>query len=125
MPLPLVVLAATIMPPEVPYDVQIIQESNRYVLRTMDGAKPLYTYDRDTPGKSTCVDACAKAWPPLRVGPNVKPKPGWTIIVRPDGVRQWAHDGKPVYTFVRDAESTASGDGMGGVWHLLPTLPAK
>lgn len=125
MPLPLVVLAATIMPPDVPYDVQIIQESGRYVLRTMDGAKPLYTYDRDTPGKSTCVGACAKAWPPLRVGPNGKPKPGWTIIVRPDGVRQWAHAGKPVYTFVRDAESTASGDGMGGVWHLLPSLPAK
>jgi predicted lipoprotein with Yx(FWY)xxD motif len=32
---------------------------------------------------------------------------------------------KPFYTFVRDTEGTATGDGMGGVWHLLPTAPAK
>jgi predicted lipoprotein with Yx(FWY)xxD motif len=125
MALPLIVLAATIMPPDVPFDVQIIQESGRYVLRTMEGAKPLYTYDRDKPDKSACVDGCASAWPPLRVGARSKPAPHWTVIVRPDGVRQWAYDRKPVYTFARDAESQATGDGLEGVWHLLPTTPAR
>jgi predicted lipoprotein with Yx(FWY)xxD motif len=119
-----IVLAAAALPPDAPYDVQIIKESDHYVLRTLDGAKPLYTYDRDEPGKSNCIDACAEAWPPLRVGTNSKPAPGWTVIVRPDGVRQWAYKDKPVYTFARDAESIASGDGMGGVWHLLPATPA-
>lgn len=125
MALPLIVLAASIMPPDVPFDVQIIQESGQYVLRTMDGAKPLYTYDRDTPGKSACTDKCAEAWPPLRVGARSKPAPRWTVIVRPDGVRQWAYDRKPVYTYASDAESRATGDGLGGVWHLLPTTPAR
>jgi predicted lipoprotein with Yx(FWY)xxD motif len=122
---PLLVLAAMVMPPDVPFDVQIIQESGRYVLRTMDGAKPLYTYDRDPPGKSACVEQCAAAWPPLRVGPRSKPVGRWTVIARADGGRQWAFAGKPVYTFARDSGSTATGDGMGGVWHLLPSSPAK
>lgn len=124
MALLLIVLAA-VMPPDVPFDVQIIQESGSYVLRTMDGAMPLYTYDRDTAGKPSCVDACAAAWPPLRVGPRSKPVPRWTVVVRPDGVRQWAYDRKPVYTFARDTESKATGDGAEGVWHLLPTTPAR
>jgi predicted lipoprotein with Yx(FWY)xxD motif len=123
--LPLIALAAMIMPPDVPYDVQIIQESGRYVLRTMDGAKPLYTYDKDQPGKSNCEGACAAAWPPLRVGARSKPVLHWTVVVRGDGVRQWAFDRRPVYTFARDRESMATGDGIGGVWHLLPTTSAR
>ena len=32
---------------------------------------------------------------------------------------------RPVYNFMRDSEGTATGDGMGGVWHLLPSTPTK
>ncbi|WP_414714360.1 hypothetical protein [Sphingobium sp.] len=46
-------------------------------------------------------------------------------MTRIDGSRQWALEGRPVYTFARDANSNATGDGMGGVWHLLPAVPAK
>jgi predicted lipoprotein with Yx(FWY)xxD motif len=117
---------AMVMPPDVPYPyVQIIQEGDQYVMRTLDGSKPLYTYDKDQPGKSTCVAACATAWPPLRAKAGAKPMGKWTIITRPDGSRQWAFGGKPVYTYSHDADSRASGDGQGGVWHLLPTTRAK
>ena len=27
----------------------------------------LYVFDRDTPGTSACVDACAQTWPPLLI----------------------------------------------------------
>src|SRR5262245_26042131 len=117
-------LVALALPPDVPYDAQIIKEGSVYVIRSADPAMPLYTYSKDTPGKSTCTGACATAWPPLLVKQG-KPINKWTVITRPDGAKQWAFDGKPVYKFAKDSEGRPTGDGMGGVWHLLPTIPAK
>lgn len=111
--------------PAVPPEVQTITENGAVVLRSLDGNKPLYTFDKDEPGKSNCTDRCLAAWPALPAKAGAKPTGKWTVIARPDGASQWAFDGKPVYTFVRDTEGTATGDGMGGVWHLLPTTPAK
>lgn len=116
-------LAAAASPPAVPAAVQTIKEGNVYVLRTTDGAKPIYTFDRDEPGKSNCVDRCLAAWPAVVAPAGAKPVGKWTPITRPDGTMQWAYDGKPVYTFVRDTDSKANGDGMNG-WHVLPTTPA-
>jgi predicted lipoprotein with Yx(FWY)xxD motif len=116
---------AMVLPPDVPLDVQIIQEGSRYVLRTNDPAKSLYTYDRDRPGKSNCAGRCIALRPPLRVGARAQPVGRWTVIVRPGGVRQWAFDGKPVYTFAHDTDGRATGDGTDGVWHLLATFPAR
>jgi predicted lipoprotein with Yx(FWY)xxD motif len=125
MAFPAIALAmALALPPDVPYDAQIIKEGNVYVIRTADPAKPLYTFDRDQPGISNCVDACAAAWPPLLVKSG-KPINKWKVITRPDGSKQWALDGKPVYTYAKDPEGQATGDGVGGVWHLLPTIPAQ
>ncbi|HEX7753178.1 MAG TPA: hypothetical protein VF440_12350 [Novosphingobium sp.] len=112
-------------PPEVPAQVQAAKDGEHYVLRALDGGKPLYTFDRDEPGKSNCTDRCAAAWPPLAAPAGAKPVGKWTVVARADGSGQWALDGKPVYTFVRDTSGTATGDGMGGSWHLLPTTPAK
>lgn len=121
----LLVIAASAAP-AVPSEVQIIAEGDKLVMRSLDGAKPLYTFDKDEPGKSNCVDRCLSAWPALAAKPSSKSVGKWTVITRADGTPQWAFAGKPVYTFVRDTESTATGDGMGGgAWHLLPTTPAK
>lgn len=116
--------AATAAPPAVPAAVQTIKEGDVYVLRTLDGAKPIYTWDRDEPGKSNCADRCLAAWPAVAAPAGAKPVGKWTTITRADGTLQWAYDGKPVYTFIRDTESKATGDGMNG-WHVLPTLPAN
>jgi predicted lipoprotein with Yx(FWY)xxD motif len=118
-------LAAAAQPPATPPQVQIIQESGVYVMRTLDGSRPIYTFDRDEPGKSNCLDRCIMAWPAVIAPAGAKPVGKWTIIVRSDGTLQWAFESKPAYTFVRDSEGTPSGDGMGGVWHLLPSTPAR
>jgi predicted lipoprotein with Yx(FWY)xxD motif len=126
LPAPLLVFAAAmLLPPDTPIDVQIISESGRYVLRTADPAKSLYTHDRDPPGQATCLDRCARAWPPLRVSARAVPVGRWTVVVRPDGQRQWAFDGKPVYTHAADSDGRATGDAVGGVWHLLDTFPVR
>jgi predicted lipoprotein with Yx(FWY)xxD motif len=117
--------AAAAQPPAVPAAVQTIKEGDTFVMRTLDGARPIYTFDKDEPGKSNCVDRCLAAWPAVVAPAGAKPIGKWTSITRADGTAQWAYEGKPVYTFVRDTEGTATGDGMGGSWHLLPTVSAK
>ena len=85
----------------------------------------LYTLGADnaTPGKSTCTDkphaffsdptagfgniplpkadshkSCAQKWPPLTADATAFASGDWTIIDRPEGVRQWSYRGHPLYT---------------------------
>lgn len=64
----------------------------------------LYTFAGDANGKSTCVDACAAAWPPVAAPKAAKPYGRWSIVTRADGVKQWAYAGKPLYTSVKDVD---------------------
>ena len=70
----------------------------------------LYTYDKDELGKSNCTGNCANTWMPVVPLARAKPIPGWTIVSRDDGRKQWAHLGMPLYTFKGDREG---GDVMG------------
>lgn len=66
--------------------------------------RTLYTYDRDSPGRSRCSDQCAKAWPAALAPSSARPFGDWSTFKRPDGTRQWQYKGKPLYTFVRDKD---------------------
>lgn len=80
----------------------------------------LYTYDKDKDGKSMCNDACATNWPPLMATESDKAMGTWTVIKRDDGSMQWAHNGKPLYTFKNDTKAgDKTGDGKGDVWHVV------
>ncbi|HET6619606.1 MAG TPA: hypothetical protein VFG64_06675 [Dongiaceae bacterium] len=80
----------------------------------------LYTYDKDEPGKSNCVDQCAVNWPPAMAAASDKPVGDLTIITRPDGTLQWADEGKPLYTFIKDQKpGDVTGDKMKDVWHAV------
>ncbi|MBB4867224.1 putative lipoprotein with Yx(FWY)xxD motif [Pseudomonas nitritireducens] len=79
----------------------------------------LYTYDKDSGGKSACAGQCAENWPPLSAGADAKAMGDWTVIKRDDGTHQWAYKGKPLYTFVKDmAAGDMSGEGKMGAWHM-------
>ncbi|MEG1039474.1 COG4315 family predicted lipoprotein [Pseudomonas sp. NUPR-001] len=80
----------------------------------------LYTFDKDSDGKSMCNGECAKNWPPLMVKAGDTAEEGWTQIKRDDGSMQWAYKGKPVYTFIKDKKAgDMTGDGMKDVWHVI------
>jgi len=64
----------------------------------------LYTSDKDEAGKSNCTADCAATWIPVTPIAKAKPTAGWTIISHPSGVKQWAHEGKPLYTYKGDKE---------------------
>lgn len=62
--------------------------------------KPLYTFDKDgAGGKSTCVAACAKEFPPYLVPKEAVAFGPWSIIRRGDGAGQWAYQGRPLYRY--------------------------
>ena len=98
-------------------------------IKSMDTAKgevltdakgmTLYTFDKDADGTSACYDACAGKWPPLMAAADAAADGKYTLVERKDGKRQWAYDGRPLYLWQNDKKpGDATGDGMGGVWHI-------
>ena len=80
----------------------------------------LYTFDQDVGGKSSCVDACAKLWPPLLAMAEDKSGFDFTVITRPDGSRQWAYGDKPLYLFSKDTKpGDMAGDNFNNAWHRV------
>ncbi|MBR0873008.1 hypothetical protein JQ633_21810 [Bradyrhizobium tropiciagri] len=80
----------------------------------------LYTFDKDSDGKSACNGPCATNWPVLKAEASDKAEAGYSIISRDDGSKQWAYKGKPLYTFAKDQKpGDITGDGfLNGAWHL-------
>jgi predicted lipoprotein with Yx(FWY)xxD motif len=80
----------------------------------------LYTFDKDSTGKSACNGKCAENWPPLMAATNAKASGDWTVVTRDDGKKMWAYKGKPLYTFKKDTKAgDVTGDGfLNGAWHL-------
>lgn len=96
-------------------------------ITTIDGAKvytdasgmTLYTFDKDTTGKSSCEGDCATKWPPFKAETGATEEGAWTLVKRADGTMMWAYEGKPLYTYEGDKKAgDVTGNGVGGVWHL-------
>ena len=95
-------------------------------VKTQDGVlvnsagMTLYTFDKDAGGKSACNDQCAKIWPPVTAAADAKPMGDLTVITRDDGSKQWAHKGKPIYLYAKDAKpGDKTGDNFKEVWHVI------
>lgn len=86
----------------------------------------LYDFVNDTPTSSSCVAACASQWPPLTgtatAGSQVQGSL-ITTITRPDGTKQVAYNGHPLYYYAGDsAAGQTNGQGQnlnGGLWWLI------
>jgi predicted lipoprotein with Yx(FWY)xxD motif len=79
----------------------------------------LYSFDKDSGGKSACNGPCATNWPPLAATSGTA-MGDWSMITRDDGSKQWAYKGKPLYVFAKDAKpGDTKGDGvLNGAWHI-------
>lgn len=79
----------------------------------------VYTYDKDSAGKSTCTGQCAENWPAVQAGSAPLSEP-WSAVTRSDGTKQLAYKGKPLYTFVKDKKpGDKQGDKVKDVWHVV------
>jgi len=111
--------------PPVGTTVMVVQHSSvGYVLAEANGSV-VYTYDKDTKGGApTCTGSCAAAWPPVTGTPKAGPAdtfPGTFGVVKgAGGVEQITYNGLPLYTFKGAKPLSAAGNGVGGVWHVVP-----
>jgi len=85
---------------------------------------PLYTYDADSSGKSSCYGQCAQEFPPFVAGAGADASGDFSIILRDDHVRQWAYQGKPLYRYSgKDpvgepvANDAIAGNAADPAWH--------
>lgn len=77
----------------------------------------LYTFDRDSGGKSACNGPCAANWPPLLAQGPVSGDFG--VITRDDGQQQVTYKGKPLYYWSKDQKpGDKAGDGFNNIWHV-------
>jgi predicted lipoprotein with Yx(FWY)xxD motif len=91
--------------------------------------RTLYLFAKDSSTTSTCTDACAVAWPPLRsnaqptvAGSGTDPSLIGTTP-RSDGSPQVTYNGHPLYLFKGDQKAgDANGQGVnafGAAWYAL------
>lgn len=89
------------------------------VMTTPQGAT-VYTSDRDQAGKSNCYGDCALKWPPVIANTTALPYGRMSLAARQDGQRQWAYDGKPLYTYTEDATyGDVKGENADSIWHVV------
>lgn len=107
--------------------------------------RPLYTYAKDTPGRSTCAAECLELWKPAIAPPGARASGDWSLVTRDDGTRQWAFRGQPLYSYVEEAAweddpyylngddrrdpvdnmQPVAGHGVDGVWSVATADAAK
>ncbi|MGB0128199.1 MAG: hypothetical protein WBP72_11225 [Rhodocyclaceae bacterium] len=107
-----VVKAAATVPAAVKFAGDLLTDSN---------GMTLYVFDKDPAGngRSACNGDCVNSWPPLIASDAAKDMGEFALVVRDDARRQWAYKGRPLYRWAGDRKpGDASGDGVGGVWHV-------
>jgi predicted lipoprotein with Yx(FWY)xxD motif len=78
----------------------------------------VYTFDKDSAGKSACNGPCSDVWP--AVAPSASVAAPYSVITRDDGAKQLAYNGKPLYTFKKDAKpGDRNGDNFKDIWHVV------
>ena len=85
----------------------------------------LYRFDDDSanPPTTNCVDECEKIWPPVYTDGNLEldgvGEDDVSTVDRPDGTKQVALGGWPLYHYIGDKKpGDWKGQGVGGKWFV-------
>jgi predicted lipoprotein with Yx(FWY)xxD motif len=111
--------------PPVGTTVMIVQKSAVGYVLAEANHQVVYTYSKDKKGgKPTCVGACAATWIPATGTPQAGPAdvfPGqFRLVTGAGGVKQITYDGIPLYLLKGAKPLAVTGNGQGGVWHVVP-----
>jgi predicted lipoprotein with Yx(FWY)xxD motif len=63
-----------------------------------------------------CADACLLSWAPVAAPMLARPVGAWTPVARPDGTRQWALEGSPLYV---PADGPGAATKRADGWHTI------
>ena len=110
------------------YSVNIATKSGLGSYLTNATGFTLYTFSRDTQngGTSACTGGCSAQWPAFYVAnltlPSGLSASSFTVFTRPDGSKQLAYDGWPLYYFSQDVNpGDTNGQGVLNVWYACTT----
>ena len=111
--------------PPVGTTVMIVQKSAVGYVLAEANHQVVYTYSKDKKnGKPTCTGACAETWLPATGTPQAGPAdvfPGqFGLVTGAGGVKQITYDGRPLYLLKGAKGLAVTGNGQGGVWHVVP-----
>jgi len=111
--------------PAIGTTVMIVQKSAVGYVLAEANHQVVYTYSKDKKnGKPTCVGVCAATWIPATGTPQAGPAdvfPGqFGLVTGAGGVKQITYDGRPLYLLKDARPLTVTGNGQGGVWHVVP-----
>ena len=110
--------------PAVGTTVMIVQKTAIGYVLAEASRQVVYTYSKDKKyGKPTCTGACAETWIPATGTPQAGPADVFPaqfgLVTGAGGVKQITYNGLPLY-LLKDAKPlSTSGNGQGGVWHVV------
>jgi predicted lipoprotein with Yx(FWY)xxD motif len=110
--------------PAVGTTVMIVQKSAIGYVLAEANHQVVYTYSKDSKGgKPTCTGACAETWLPATGTPEAGPADVFSgqfgLVTRANGVKQITYNGLPLYLLKGAAGLATTGNGQGGVWHVV------
>ena len=110
--------------PAVGTTVMIVQKSAIGYVLAEANHQVVYTYSKDKKGgKPTCTGTCAATWIPATGTPQAGPADVFSgqfgLVTRSNGVKQITYNGLPLYLLKNAAPLSTSGNGQGGVWHVV------
>jgi predicted lipoprotein with Yx(FWY)xxD motif len=110
--------------PPVGTTVMIVQKSAVGYVLAEANHQVVYTYSKDKKGgKPTCTGVCAETWIPATGTPQAGPANVFSgqfgLVTGAGGVKQITYDGLPLYLLKGAKPLTVTGNGQGGVWHVV------
>ena len=110
--------------PPVGTTVMIVQKTAIGYVLAEASRQVVYTYSKDSKnGKPTCTGACAATWLPATGTPQAGPADVFSgqfgLVTRADGTKQITYNGLPLYLLKGAAGMATTGNGQGGVWHVV------
>jgi len=84
----------------------------------------LYTFKKDSQGKSACTGDCIARWPVFYTRKVVVSRKldekDFAVITRSDGIKQTTYKGRPLYYFANDVvPGDTNGEGINSLWHVI------
>ncbi len=86
--------------PAVPPEFKVVTKVLGRLLVTKED-QSVYYYHKDTPNKSNCTGSCLEKWEPILASDIAVAHDQWSLLVRPEGTRQWVFRGKPLYRYLK------------------------
>ena len=101
-----------------PVEVALIEERpGVWAYKSFPNFLPLYVFDGEPSGTSSCDAECAAVWPIIAAPRDAKSLGDWTVVTRADKRRQWAYKGNAVYTYFEDSNQPL-GVGKDQYWYM-------